>query len=321
MAQPLNPRLPQEYWSSYIVEKLYKSNPHLKLAMDESQYVNGGAIVYIPQAGARPAVAKNRNTFPAVAVQRGDTSVFYPLDTWSTDPAVITWDDENQLSYAKQDSVLGDHTSTLAEVMGDEILYSWVRGFIPQAGGGSTVNFLPANRIIATTGAAAPVNGVDGQTGTRKAFTFKEVQTIQLMFNKDAVAKEDRYCILESYMYGQLLDSLTTNQMHAFEQTADLKNGVLGKLYGFSILDRPTALSLTTAGVFNVPGQSLTATDNIASVFWQKNSVSVAIGETKIFQDVENPLYYGGVYSGLVKAGGRCRRADWRGIAAVAQSV
>lgn len=320
MAQPLNPKVPQELWNSYIVEKLFKSNPHLQFAFDESKFVKGGAIVYIPQAGARPNVVKNRNTFPAVAVQRGDNAVFYPLDTWTTDPTVITWDDAQQISYAKTDSVLGDHTNTLAENVGDEILFAWVRGFIPQVGGGSTVSYLPSSRILPTTGVLTAVNAADGQTGTRKAFTFKEVQAVASMFNKDNVPKDNRYGILESNLYQQLLDSLTSNQMHAFEQTADLKNGVLGKLYGITILERSSVLMYPTgSNTPNAIGQAAAATDNIGSLFWQKDSVCRAIGETKMFEANDDPNYYGDIYSGLIKAGGRCRREDWRGVAVVAQ--
>ena len=70
-----NPKVPQEFWSSYIVEKLFRTNPHMKLCFDESKFVQGGAVVYIPQAGAKPNVVKNRSSLPAAAVQRQDTSV------------------------------------------------------------------------------------------------------------------------------------------------------------------------------------------------------------------------------------------------------
>ncbi len=313
-------KVPQEFWSSYIVEKLFKSNPHLMLAFNESKFVKGGAVVYIPQAGARPTVVKNRATFPAVAVERGDTSVVYTLDTWSTSPTVITWDDAQQISYAKTDSVMGDHTGTLAEVVGDEMLYNWVRGFVPAVGGGTTVSLLPVSRIIPTSGAATAVNSIDGQTGTRKAFTFKEIANLQGMFNKDNVLKTDRYGVVESYMLTQLLDSLTANQMHAFEQTADLKNGIIGKLYGFTLLDRSSVLAYNAANTTpNLPGQALAATDNLAAFFWQKDSVAISLGDTELFQNQKDPLYYGDVYSGIVKMGGRCRRADWKGVAAIVQ--
>jgi hypothetical protein len=52
-----------------------------------------------------------------------------------------------------------------------------------------------------------------------------------------------------------------------------------------------------------------------------KESVTKAIGDTKLFQDMDTPLYYGDIHSGLVKMGGRCRREDWKGIAVIVQTA
>lgn len=315
-----NPKIPQEFWSSYIVEKLRRTNPHIMLCFDESKYVKGGSVVYIPQAGADPEVVKNRAFGAATAVQRADTAVMYGLDVFTTTPTAITYAEANEISYEKTDSVLGDHTGTLAETIGDELTYNWIRGVKPAVGGGTTVEFLPAGRQIPTSGAAVAVNDVDGQTGTRKAMTYKEVQAMQAKFDKDKVSKDNRYAMLESYMYQEFLDSLSNNQMAAFQASADLKNGIVGKFAGFTFLERSSVLALTSAGVFRVPGEALAATDNLASIFWQKDSVTKALGDTELFQDFGNPLYYGDIHSGLIKMGGRCRREDWKGVGLVVQA-
>lgn len=316
-----SPKIPQEFWSSYIVEKLRRTNPHIALCFDESKYVKGGSIVYLPQAGAKPNVTKNRGFGAATAVQRGDTAVMYALDVFTTDPTAITVAESMEISYEKTDSVLSDHTDTLAESIGDELTYNWIRGVKPAAGGGTTVEFLPASRQVATTGTATAVNPEDGQTGTRKAFTYKEVQAQQAKFNKDNVPRDNRYAMVESYMYQQFIDSLSANQMATFQASADLENGIVGKFAGFTFLERSSVLALTSAGVFRLPGEALAATDNLASIFWQKNSVTKALGDTKLFQDMDNPLYYGDIHSGLVKMGGRCRREDWKGVGIVVQSA
>jgi hypothetical protein len=314
-----NPKIPQEFWVSYIVEKLRKTNPHIALCYDESQFIVGGSVVYIPQAGAKPNVVKNRGFGAATAVQRGDTAIAYVLDVFTTDPTAVLTSEKLEISYEKQDSILADHTDTLAETIGDELTYNWIRGIKPAVGGGTTVEFLPAARQISTSGAVTAVNAEDGQTGTRKAFTYKEVQAMQAKFNKDNVPKDNRYAMVESYMYQQFIDSLSANQMAAFQATADLANGVVGKFAGFTFLERSSVLALTSAGVFRLPGEALAATDNLASIFWQKQSVTKSLGETKLFQDMENPLYYGDIHSGLVKMGGRCRREDWKGVGLIVQ--
>jgi hypothetical protein len=316
-----NPKIPQEFWASYIVEKLRKTNPHIALCYDESKFIMGGSVVYIPQAGAKPSVVKNRGFGAATAVQRGDTAISYVLDVFTTDPTALLTSEKLEISYEKQDSLLADHTDTLAESIGDELTYNWIRGLKPAVGGGVTVEFLPASRQIPTSGAATAVNAEDGQTGTRKAMTYKEVQKMQAKFNKDNVPKQNRYAMLESYMQQEFIDSLSGNQMAAFQATADLANGIVGKFAGFTFLERSSVLALTSAGVFRLPGEALAATDNLASIFWQKDSVTKSLGDTKLFQDFDNPLYYGDIHSGLVKMGGRCRREDWKGVGLVVQSA
>lgn len=316
-----NPKVPQELWNSYIVEKLWKTNPHLNLCTDESKHVQGGSVVYIPQAGAKPTVVKNRSTYPATAVQRNDTAVLYALDVWTTDPTHIPVADQLEISYEKTDSVLGDHVNTLVESVGDEILYRWVYGVKPAAGGSTTSGTLPVARQISTSGAATAVNTVDGQTGNRKAFSFKELQAAQAQMNKDGVAKEGRFAMLESYLLQQFIDSLSANQMAAYQQSADLAKGIVGSFAGFQILERSSVLAFTSAGVPIVPGTALAASDNLAALCWQKDSVTKASGDTQLFQDLDNPLYYGDVYSGLLKMGGRCKREDWKGVIAIVQAA
>lgn len=317
-----NPKIPQELWASYIVEKLIKSNPHLAHCVDESKFVKGGAIVYIPQAGAKPQVVKNRSSLPAVAVQRGDTAVFYALDVYSTDPTLITWTEGMEISYAKTDSVLGDHTNTLSETVGDDMLYNWVRGFKPTVGGGSQVAYLPAANQLSTSGAATAVNLVDGQTGQRKATHYKDFQLAQARMNKDNVAKENRFAMLESNMLQEFIDSLSANQMAAFQGSVDLTNGVVGKFANFTFLERSSVLAFDpdTKQPY-LPGAALDADANLSTLLWQKDSVTKSTGDTELFQDIGNPLYYGDIHSGLIKTGGRCRREDWKGVLTLNQAA
>lgn len=292
-----NTKIPQEIWASYIVEKLWKENPHLNLCFDESANVLGGAVVYLPQSGAKPNVVKNRDTFPAEPKRRKDTAILYALDDYSTDPTHMPLFDNMKISYNKTDSVLGDHTSVFAESVGDEMLYNWIRGFKPDGNGGTISETLPVANIIKTTGDLIAVNEEDGQTGTRKAFTYKELQKAQAKMNKANVSKIDRYAMLESNLLQQFIDSLSANQMAAFQAAADLANGVVGRFAGFTILERSSVVAFNTSNAPIIPGQALDATDNIGALVWQKNSVAKAVGETRIFQDLNDPRYYGDIYS------------------------
>ncbi len=311
--------IPVEVFQNYIVEKLRRENPFLNCAVDESNGVLGGSVVHIPQAGDSPSVVKNRSTFPSTAVRRGDSSVTYALDVFSTNPTHVTWHEENENSYDKTDSVLSDHTATLVEAIGDNMLFAWING-LKKSGNSLVDDVIPDANRIATSGAAVDVNPDDGQTGKRKALTYKELQQAQALMNKAGVPKTDRYCLLESYMYQQFLDSLSANQMAAFQGTADLKNGVVGKFAGFNIMERASVLAFNADGTPVVPGAAFEATTNIGCLCWQKLSVSKAVGDIKPFATVDSPTYYGDIFSALVKSGGRCRRADWKGVVAIVQA-
>lgn len=308
-----------EVWQRYIIEKLRKKNPHLAFASDESMSVLAGAVVHIPQAGASPLAVKNRSSFPATAVQRGDTVVTYALDVFTTDPTHVSWSEENEISYAKADSVLADHVDTLAELAGDHMLYNWCLG--KKTSGVTLVDdALPTANVVRTSGAAV-LSYESGQTGNRKKLHYSDVQRMQALMNKQDVPKEGRYLMLESYMYQEFIESLSANQMAAFQQSADLKNGTVGMFAGFNILERSTVLKFTAALAVKVPGEAMAATDHLAGLAWQTASVAKALGDTKPFQDTDSPTYYGDVFSALVKMGGRCRRADWKGVLAIVQDT
>lgn len=307
--------IPVQVFRDYIIEKLRKVNPFLAFAIIETAFVLGGAVVHIPNAGVSPTVVKNRSTFPATAVQRTDSFVTYALNVFTTTPTFVTWHEENEISYDKTDSVLNDHVQTLMEAVGDDILYAWVTGTKSDG----TADSIPAANIIKTTGSAVAVTE-DGQTGTRKAFTYTDLANAQAKMNKMNVPKSDRYALLESYQYQQLINSLSSNQMAAFQQTADIANGIVGRLAGFNILERSSVLAFND-NVPVAPGTALSATSCLGALCWQKDSVALALGDIKPFQDDDNPQYYGDIFSAAVKAGGRCRRQDWAGVIAIVQDA
>jgi len=313
--------IPVEIFQSYIIEKLRRTNPHLQHATDESSLVLGGSVVHIPQAGKSPNVVKNRKTFPATAVRRGDTFVTYALDVFSTDPTHVTWHERNEVSYDLTDSVLNDHVDTLVESIGDNMTYNWVRGLKYDSGTNAFIpDIIPTTAIIKTSGAAADVNPDDGQTGQRLAFSYKDLQKSQAMMNKANVPKKDRYAMIESYQHQQFIDSLSANQMAAFQASADLEKGIVGKFAGFNVMERSSVLAFAADGTLHVPDEALDADSNLASLCWQKGSVSKAKGDIKPFQNVDDAQYYGDIFSALVKFGGRCRRQDWKGIIAIVQA-
>lgn len=302
-----------EVWAAYIMERFWKDNAFLRNAYDDSDYVNAGRIVHIPQPGSKPVVVKNRNSFPGVAVRRADTDVLYSLEEYSTDPTHIPNIDQIHLSYNKQDSVLGDFMAVLDETVADDMLIKW-------AANAAVYNTTGA-QIINGNAATMQVGPTTGQTGNRLAFTHRDLQRLMTLFNINKVPKQDRYALIDDNMYEAFYDTLGETNAKDFSRYADAENGVIGKLHGFNIMTRSSVAQSDNTGAVKALGSALGATDNLCSMAWHKNSVAMAIGDKKLFQDLNNPLYYGDIHSALLMAGGRVRRADGAGVYLIQQGT
>jgi hypothetical protein len=287
-----------EVWVRYIMNRLFKDNAFIANCFNDDQYVVGGKIVHIPQPGSKPTIVKNRSSFPGVAVQRTDTDITYTLDGYTTDPTQITAADMQEITYDKISSVFGDHAGFLVETVADDLLIKWATGL--------------AN-IVRTSGAAAAAP-VTGQTGNRKVMLANDLKNLAKQMNLQNVPKMDRFVLLESNMLDQLTNDLTQTQYRDFSQYFDATNNVVGKLYGFSIMERSNVTMSSNADAINPLGAAVQATDNIVSLAWQKNAVARALGERKFFERKDDPLYYGDVYSALLRMGGRRRRSDDNGV-------
>lgn len=297
-----------EVWTKYIVEKFRKTNEFMFKAKNESNMVLGGKVVHIPQAGSSATVIKNRSSFPGTAVRRTDTEVTYTLESYSTDPVHIPWEELETLSYDKLDSVIGEQTAELAEVVADDLLIKWSPV--------STEFVLTTGGPTALTEAAA-----SGQVGTRKAFHQKDLQKAMVAMNKGNVPKAGRIALIDDHMYAGFYDSLTDSQLNAYQQFADNKSGIVGRLHGFDIYTRSSVLAYASGNTVKALGSALAATDNLASICWHPDCVTYAMGDMKPFTDKDNPLYYGDLYSSIVRMGGRQKRADRKGVIAIVQAV
>ena len=102
-----------------------------------------------------------------------------------------------------------------------------------------------------------------------------------------------------------------------------MKEGVIGKLFGFDLLERSDSTLYTNATppVPKAVGAAGAATDNMAVLCWQKNQVAKALGSVKFFETIGDAANYGDIYSAEVKMGGRKRRTGGEGVVAIVQTV
>ena len=298
----------RELWVSYIQDNLFKNNSFIDRAYSESASVLGGKVVHLPQAGAKPVVQKN-TTGVGVAVSRTDTDITYNLDAYRTIPTVIEKAEQAELSYEKMNSILGEHLEVLRERCGDEMAIKWLTGA------------LEAGNVVSTTGADAAVTE-SGQTGNRKTTKAIDVLALKTKMNKQNIAKDGRVLVCESNMLDQLVNDLSVTQQRDFSSAVDSATGVVGRLYGFEIIERSdVAICNGANSAVNAFGSTTLGTDNLVCLAFQRNAVAKAVGEIDVFENTNDPLHYGNVYSALVRFGGRARRTNAEGVFALVQGA
>lgn len=295
----------KEIWLRTIVENLFADDTFAAKAVNDDQYVNQGKKVHIPNAGAPSKVEKNRSTVPATVAKRTDTDVEYDLDEFTTDPVHIPHAETVELSYDKRNSVISQDRAQLFETARQNLLYKWAPD---------------STHIVSTTGKNAAAH-TSSATGNRKGLSKDDVLTLMTQFDKDNIPQRGRYLLLDAQMYAQLLSDMTETDAIGFFQAADVKRGIVGSLYGFEVMKRSQVLRYNSANTLLEFEKAGAAADNAAGLAWYEGSVSRALGEVKMFDSMDNPLYYGDIYSFLVRCGGAIRRNDKKGVYALVQSA
>lgn len=296
----------RELWQNTIIEGLFADNSFMSKAVNDDMYVNQGKKVHIPNAGAPSNVETDRQEVPATAKKRTDVDVEYTLNELTTDPIYIPHADMVELSYSKRNSVISQDRAQLIENAAVQMLYNWA----------------PDSRhFVRTSGTGKVKAHTESATGDRKALVKADVLALMTKFNADNIPQEGRYLLLDAYMYAQLLDDLTEGDQRAFFASADAQKGILGQLFSFNVMQRSQVLRYATGGSLTKWNTSGETDDNAAGLAWHMNSLSRALGEVKMFGDPDNPLYYGDIYSFLIRVGGTIRRNDKKGVYALVQDA
>lgn len=294
----------KELWARTIIEGLYPDDSFMAKSIDDSPYVYLGKKVHVPQAGAAPNVVKNRSTVPATAKKREDTDLEYEIAEFTTDPVYIPNADNYELSYSKRESVVRVARNELMEKVAAEMLMNWA----PE----STETYL-------TTGTEVDPH-ISSATGKRKSINRQDVLQLQIKFDAQSIPQNDRYLLLDAYMYGQLLSDLTESDKNMFMASANAAKGIVGNLYGFNVMKRSQVLRYS-AEKSAVAASSSTATDLAAGLAWHMDAVSRALGDVKAFVNNDDALYYGDILSFLIRTGGHKRRSDKKGVIAVLEAA
>ncbi len=274
-----------EIWQKDIVDNLYKENAFLNTVTSEDEYVLGGKVVHIPQAGAPSNVEKNRAVVPAGAVQRTDSEVLYSLNEFTTDPRLVRDAEKVELSYNKRDSIIYDDKMKIAEEVAEDLIDVYARG-------------LNTDHVV-----------------TEGAIARDSLQKMQTMFNRHNIPMQDRYALVPANYIPLLFPDTEVTALLAMMRSNDERlNSMFENLYGFKIQMRSSVLTFDNSGALKPPGSVGAGDDTEGILCYQKRSLAKAVGDIKMFDNPNKAEYYGDLISFLLRAGGRRRRADDKGV-------
>lgn len=280
-----------EIWAPDIKEFLIKDNEFINTGTSQDDNVLAGKVVHKPQSGGAAAVVRNRASYPATVVLRSDTDLTYEIDEYTTDPFHIPHKDTVELSYDKRMSMLQENAANLKEVLADNLAYSWAKN-------------VPGGKKIDTTGAA--------NAGGFKRLTKEDFIRAQNVLNNDNVPKDMRYMLITADQLADLLADTTLTGY--FQSPVNLEEGVIARMFGFNLMMRSSVITMTSGKVVKLPEAAAAGGDISGAIFYQKQMVERAWGDIKLFENTDDPTYYGDIYSLLVRFGGRNVRADNKGV-------
>jgi len=293
----------RELWAEMIAEELRAKIDPLKLfAMDLSEYAIGKSI-HIPVAGAT-TIQKNVSSFPMSVAERTDTVIDITLNTYHWSPIRITQADKVQLSYDKMSSLYNSLNGGLGERLLVESLIS--------------MTHYTANQWVATTGAAYVAHAPKA-TGNRKGLTGADLRAAAGILDKQKVPIADRYLVVDSIMFWQLVDDLSYNA-----DRVDVINGlpsITTPLYGFTVVSVPQVVYITAATAIRDYGDAGATTDYAAALAIQKSCVGFGMSDVETFVDEGNPLYQGDILSGWVLHGASYLRTGKEGVVPIIQAA
>jgi hypothetical protein len=297
-------------WARDIARTIFPDNTFMERSMDDTAFAENGHTVELPQSGGSPAVVVNRSSFPGTATQRTDTTATYVLDWHTSDPTSITTPEEIEVSYDKRREVLSEHTDAVSTSAAGWLLYRWA----PTA--------TNATQYVRTTGSNRTA-WVSGATGNRKKAVLADLLNVKRLFDLGDIPQEGRCALFAAEMYNDILeiDEIKTQILN--NSQSNLATGVVARIFGFDVYIRSSVVSYTNESTpaLRTPDASALSTANGASLFWHPMFVRRAKGSVEVFIQENSPLYFGTVMSTGVRAGGRAKYTNQRGIVALIETT
>lgn len=296
----------QQQWINAIEENFFKGLEAIAIAgTDDKAYIQGEKV-NIRNAGTPVDVTKGNRTYPVAIAQRSDDTLTYDLTNYEMGPLRIDSVDQVQTSPSLLNSNVADLLGNTSFRAARETMIGWYH--------------YTSGKYVETSGSSFAAHAPSA-TGNRKGLTGKDLLKAAGIMNADLVPTVERYALVDSVMFAQLIDDLGYNA-----DRLEVVNGlqmILPPVYGFKVIEMPQVVFAATAGTVRTVGDaSATTTDKAVALCVQKRCVSHAWTETRVKIDTDAVGYFA---EALVEAwkygGGKYRRVDKKGVVPILQAI
>lgn len=298
------------YFTTEIQPLLYRNQSWMGRARDDDALIKYNTVE-LAHAGTLTSAQVNRTLLPAPIAPRTDTPSNYAMEEITVDPVLIGTSEELTVAYPKRQSVLEAQTEVILQKCGDRCIVKW-------AGGANAAHIIP------TTGSTRPAGNTNGaQTGNRKAFTLKDLTSVQTLFYKDNVVNTldpvQGVALITADQYNDLMNITAFNQYLNYG-SAIIPEGVMKRAFGFDFYVRNLVADVDVSNVLKAEGAAGATTDQDAAIFWAPKYVRRALGPYTPFVNENKAEYYGSLFSALIRFGASPARNDNKGVVLVYES-
>lgn len=263
----------QEIWIEELLDNFYAldqvdGNP-LDGVDDWSEWVENNTINFA-SVGTDPVILKNNASWPIVAVQRTDTALNVPLDTYDSTTTRVRNVEEIESKPDKLKSVVKQHKKTLQQVIVDEALVNYA----PTSNATAT----PVIQTTGTTRTIVVAGGTLSSAGNR--LTLADISNLQERLDILNYPKKRSFMLCPAHRK-DLMDADTS----LFKAFTDLPAGKVIDLFGFSVKPYNTTPVYTKSTYAKKAyGAAFDATNDVpASTVFCPEEMMKCFGTTEMF--------------------------------------
>lgn len=292
----------------YIAEQLFRVETFYSRA---SSTVAAADVSYVEIAQDENGIVDvelNPTKLPLELSSETDTVKSYLVDHYMTKPTVVTWNEQQYLTYDKIALKARKHSRSVEKFFADRIAHAWATD--------------KADFILRTNGTTRAVSGaLTGATGTRKAVAYSDLVEAYGKIIDLHLDPKDCVMMVSTDLYKDLLNISEIKDWDKRGVSNIISTGAVGNIFGMDVFLRSETAKYVD-GTKKAWAAAGAAADNYAIQIFHTGLVDYTKSIIKVNMDPYDVPALGGRSMGVeLRAGGSSLRTDQKGLISIVPTV